>query len=143
MRWEDAMPPPKMAIKNLWSAHINQSRYSVLKRKHVPPLLCKYFSATALIFFFFFFSPPNIEKILISKIMVKISKEIRMRIGKMAKNMSLLAIAKELGISRSSISVILKSQGTGSVSAQPRCIHLQKMWHMMVWKLSASFKNMN
>ena len=59
--------------------------------------------------------------------MLKIPKEMKMKIVKMAKNMIQLAIVKELRIlRRSSISeIVLKFQGAGSVSDRPKCVVLK------------------
>ena len=97
-------------------------KFSATYKKQIKilyPKIEKYFIANMQIFFcnctnFFL----DIVEILTSKIMVKISKEKRM---KMAQNMSQQAVALEFGISRSSISEILfKFQGTWHISKWPR-----------------------
>ena len=86
----------------------------------------------------FFF---NLVKSLTSKIIAKISKEMRMKIVKMSKNISQRAIAKKLGISRSCISEILsKFQDSRSVSDRSRCSRPRKLQHRMVRKLKAKPK---
>lgn len=60
----------------------------------------------------------------------------RMKIVKMANNMSQWAIAKKLGISKSDISEVpLQFQGTGNVSDQPKCSGHYKQQYRMVQKL--------
>ena len=60
----------------------------------------------------------NIVKILTYKIIAKISKEMTVRIVKMAKNMSQRATAKELRISRNPL----------EVSKYKKCFGSTKMW---------------
>ena len=68
--------------------------------------------------------------------MAKISKEMRMKVVKMAKNMSQRAIVKEFGISKSRISEILpRFQGTGSILNQPGYGCSQNLQHRKVGKL--------
>ena len=68
--------------------------------------------------------------------MMKISKEMRMKIEKIAKNMSWQPLAKKLGISRSGFSeILLKFLGSGRILDQPGFCHPQKLPHRMVWKL--------
>ena len=58
------------------------------------------------------------------------------KIVQLVKNMSQQIIAKELGISKNSIlEILLKFQSTESVLEWPKCSHLWKSLHRMVWKL--------